>query len=123
IKDIHGQPSALPEPRDLDRRQGAPAPAALPAYGGYAAYGDMEGTEENHFREYLRAVRKHLWMICGLTLLVTAGSAVYIAQKPDIYTADARVQVDLESNPMSGATKAGTVVINSATTDPAYFNR
>src|SRR5215213_7368276 len=122
MKDINGQPFALPEPKDLDRPQAAPAPAALPPYGGYAAYGDAEGAEENHFREYMRAVRKHLWLICGLTLLVTAGSAVYIAQKPDIYTAGARVQVDLETNPMSGSTKAGTVVINSATTDPAYFN-
>jgi capsular exopolysaccharide synthesis family protein len=122
MKDTNGQPFALPEPKDLERAQVAPAPAALPPYGGYGAYGDTEGAEENHFREYLRAVRKHLWMICGLTLLVTAASAVYIAQKPDIYTAGARVQVDLESNPMSGATKAGTVVINSATTDPAYFN-
>ena len=49
-------------------------------------------------------------------------AAVYVAQKPDIYTAQTRVQVDLESNPMSGATKSGTVVINSATNDPTYFN-
>jgi capsular exopolysaccharide synthesis family protein len=122
MKDINGQPFALPEPKDLERPTPAPTPAALPPYGGYSAYGDMEGVEENHFREYLRAVRKHLWLIVGLTLLVTAGAAVYIAQKPDIYTANARVQVDLETNPMSGSTKAGTVVINSATTDPAYFN-
>lgn len=122
MKDTNGQPFALPEPKDLDRPQAAHAPAALPPYGGYGAYGDGDGSEENHFREYLRAVRKHLWMILGLTLLVTAAAAVYIAQKPDIYTANARVQVDLETNPMSGATKAGTVVINSATTDPAYFN-
>lgn len=122
MKDINGQPFALPEPKDLDRPQAPHAPAALPPYAGYGAYGDAEGSEENHFREYLRAVRKHLWMIFGLTLLVTAAAAVYIAQKPDIYTANARVQVDLETNPMSGATKAGTVVINSATTDPAYFN-
>jgi capsular exopolysaccharide synthesis family protein len=122
MKDSNGQPFALPESKELDRPQGAAAPAPLPPYASYASYGDMEGSEENHFREYLRAVRKHLWMILGLTLLVTAGSAVYIAQKPDIYTAGARVQVDLESNPMSGATKSGTVVINSATTDPAYFN-
>lgn len=122
MKETNGQPFALPEPKDLDRPQVSPAPAALPPYAGYGAYGDGEGAEENHFREYLRAVRKHLWMIFGLTLLVTAAAAVYIAQKPDIYTAGARVQVDLESNPMSGATKAGTVVINSATTDPAYFN-
>src|SRR5215211_3332954 len=124
MKETNGQPFALPEPKDLDRPQAAATPApALNPYTSYANYGDADGgAEENHFREYLRAVRKHLWMILGLTLLVTAASAVYIAQKPDIYTAGARVQVDLESNPMSGATKAGTVVINSATTDPAYFN-
>ncbi len=66
MKDINGQPFALPEPKDLDRPQAPHAPAALPPYAGYGAYGDAEGSEENHFREYLRAVRKHLWMIFGL---------------------------------------------------------
>ncbi|HEX8190679.1 MAG TPA: polysaccharide biosynthesis tyrosine autokinase [Pyrinomonadaceae bacterium] len=120
MKEINdGQPFALPEPKDLDRPRAA---APLAPYAGYAAYGDAEGADENHFREYLRAVRKHLWLIVGLTLLVTAATAVYVAQKPDIYTAQTRVQVDLESNPGAGTTKSGTVVINSATTDPAYFN-
>src|SRR5215217_2237134 len=49
-------------------------------------------------------------------------TAVYVAQKPDIYTAQTRVQVDLESNPGAGATKSGAVIINSQSTDPAYFN-
>jgi succinoglycan biosynthesis transport protein ExoP len=122
MKEINGQPFALPEPNDLDRPKTAAAPAALPAYGGYAGYSDMEGADENHFREYLRAVRKHMWLIVGLTLLATVAAAVYVAQKPDIYEAQARVQVDLESNPGAGATKNGTIVINSATSDPAYFN-
>ncbi|HEX8149728.1 MAG TPA: polysaccharide biosynthesis tyrosine autokinase [Pyrinomonadaceae bacterium] len=124
MKETNGQPFALPEPKEIDRPQAAAAPApALNPYTSYANYGDADGgAEENHFREYLRAVRKHLWLIVGLTLLVTAAAAVYVAQKPDIYTAQTRVQVDLESNPMSGATKSGTVVINSATSDPAYFN-
>ena len=122
MKEINdGQPFALPEPKDLDRPRAAAAPLA-PSYAGYASYGDAEGADENHFREYLRAVRKHMWLIAGLTLLATAATAVYVAQKPDIYTAQARVQVDLESNPGAGTTKSGTVVINSATTDPAYFN-
>ncbi|HEX6183907.1 MAG TPA: polysaccharide biosynthesis tyrosine autokinase [Pyrinomonadaceae bacterium] len=120
MKDINGQPFALPEPQDLDRPKAAPAPLA--PYGAYAGFADMEGTEENHFREYLRAVRKHLWLIIGLTLVATAMSAVYVAQKPDIYTAQTRVQVDLESNPGAGTTKSGTIVINSASSDPAYFN-
>jgi polysaccharide biosynthesis transport protein len=123
MKEINGQPFALPEPKDLDRPQAAATPApTLPPYGGHVGYADMEGADENHFREYLRAVRKHMWLIVGITLLASAASAVYVAQKPDIYTAQTRVQVDLESNPMSGATKSGTVVINSPTTDPAYFN-
>jgi succinoglycan biosynthesis transport protein ExoP len=63
-----------------------------------------------------------MWLIIGITLLVTAAAAVYMAQKPDIYTSQTRVQVDLESNPGAGATKNGTIVINSPTTDPAYFN-
>ncbi len=122
MKEVNGQPFALPESQDLDRPKPAAPPAALNPYTGYASYGDIEGSEENHFREYLRAVRKHMWLIVGLTLLVTAAAAVYVAQKPDIYTAQTRVQVDLESNPGAGTTKSGTVVINSATTDPAYFN-
>lgn len=120
MKEINGQPFALPEPQDLDRPRAA---APLTPYVGYASHGNMEGGEENHFREYLRAVRKHLWLIIGLTLIATAGATVYVAQLPDIYTAQARVQVDLESNPASGATKNGTaVVINGQATDPAYFN-
>ena len=119
----NGQFLGLPEPQGLEQtKTAAPLPhvASYNGHGGYA--GEDEAGEENHFREYLRAVRKHLWLIVGLTLLVTAGAAVYVAQKPDIYTAQTRVQVDLESNPASGATKNGTVVINSQTSDPAYFN-
>ncbi|MBV9926113.1 MAG: polysaccharide biosynthesis tyrosine autokinase [Acidobacteria bacterium] len=122
MKEVNGQPYALPEPKDLDRPQATPPPALNP-YAGYASYSDMDGADENHFREYLRAVRKHMLLIAGLTLIVTAATAVYVAQKPDIYTAQTRVQVDLESNPGAGAaSKNGTVVINSQTTDPAYFN-
>lgn len=123
MKDVNGHPFALPEPTDLDRPQSPAAPApALNPYTNYASYADMEGADENHFREYLRAVRKHLWLIIGITLLATVAAAVYVAQKPDIYAAQTRVQVDLESNPGAGTTKSGTIVINSQTSDPAYFN-
>jgi len=121
MKEINGQPFALPEPKDLDKPQASTPPAHAIA-AGYSGYSDIEGGDENHFREYLRAVRKHMWLIIGLALLTTAGAAVYVAQKPDIYTAQTRVQVDLESNPGAGTTKNGTIVINSTTTDPAYFN-
>lgn len=111
---------SLPEPRGLETARPAHPGQPSPRYTGYA--GEEEGGDENQFREYLRAVRKHFWLITGITLVVTMASAVYVAQKPDIYTAQTRVQVDLENNPASGATKTGTVVINSQTSDPAYFN-
>src|SRR3954471_5452751 len=117
MKDINGQPFALPEPKEIDKPKSSTPSHTL---AGYSGYSDIEGADENHFREYLRAVRKHMWLIIGLALLTTAGSAVYVAQKPDIYTAQTRVQVDLESNPGAGTTKNGTIVINSQTTDPAY---
>src|SRR5918911_4890455 len=109
----------LPESQELDRPV---RNSALPSphYGGY--YGAGEDAEENHVREYLHAVRKHLWLIIGITLAATLMAAVYVAQQPDIYSAQTRVQVDLENNPASGASKSGTVVINSPTSDPTYFN-
>src|SRR5919204_3629285 len=110
----------LPESQELDRPV---RNSALPSphYGGY--YGAGEDAEENHVREYLRAVRKHLWLIIGITLATTLAVAVYVAQQPDIYSAGTRVQVDLENNPASGSSsKNGTIVINSPTSDPTYFN-
>src|SRR5215207_5005439 len=120
MREDNGRPLGLPAPQELDRPKAA-APLA-PSYAGHYGYAEMDGAEDNYFREYLRAVRKHLWLIAGITLLATAAAAVYVAQKPDIYMAQTRVQVDLESNPGAGATKNSTVFINSQTTDPAYFN-
>ena len=37
---------------------------------------ETEGAEENHFREYMRAVRKHLWLVVGITLFATADGVV-----------------------------------------------
>jgi succinoglycan biosynthesis transport protein ExoP len=113
--DNQRQVLALPETHALER--------ANPFSNGNGYYGaGAEDLEENHFREYLRAVRKHMWLIIGITLIVTSLTAVYVARQPDIYSAQARVQVDLENNPAAGANKNNTVVINSPTTDPAYFN-
>jgi capsular exopolysaccharide synthesis family protein len=112
---------SLPESRGLEkvREHGSPQ---FSSYAGYTG-DDMGGDEENHFRSYLRAVRKHLWLILGITLIVTSLVTISVARRPDIFSAQARVQVDLENNPASGAgSKNGTVVINSATSDPTYFN-
>lgn len=121
MSDNNINPLGLPEPQELDRVKSA-APAHSYGYGGYNGLDD--GAEENHIREYLRAVRKHLWLIIGITLVATFAAAIYVAQKPDIYSAETRVQVDLENNPASGAggKNSTAVVINSQTSDPTYFN-
>src|ERR1051325_3234391 len=117
MKDNSQEIVALEETRALDR----PLPVSNSNNGYYGA-SLTEDQEENHFREYLRAVRKHLWLTIGITFIVTSLAAVYMARQPDIFSAQSRVQVDLENNPAGGAGKNGTVVISSATSDPTYFN-
>jgi capsular exopolysaccharide synthesis family protein len=51
--------------------------------------------------------------------LVTMLSVIYVARKPDIYQAGARVQVDLENN---AALVGKTPYVFGPTNDPVYFN-
>lgn len=83
-----------------------------------------DGTEdEAHLLDYWRSVRKRLWLVVGTTVLFTMLIAVYMTRKPDIYEAQARVQVDLENtSPVFGNQKNGSVIVSSPVNDPAYFN-
>jgi capsular exopolysaccharide synthesis family protein len=77
-----------------------------------------------HLRDYWRILRKHLFLIVGLTLLIPTIVAIFLIRKPDIFEAQARIQVDLE-NPNSllgGMNKNSSVILSSETNDPAYFN-
>ncbi len=90
-------------------------PAPLPSYG----YGGEVGIDEElGVRNYWRAVRKRLWLIVALMLLVTALTAVYMARKPDTYEAGARVQVDAERNPALNPSRSDVLTFN----DPTYFS-
>ncbi|HEV2916050.1 MAG TPA: polysaccharide biosynthesis tyrosine autokinase [Pyrinomonadaceae bacterium] len=94
-----------------------------PLHNGYRL--DPDPDEERHLRDYWRAVRKRLWLVLGITFLVTMLVAIYVARKPDIYEAQARVQVDLENNnllPLGAGSKSGSVIFNNPVNDPAYFN-
>src|SRR6267142_2814288 len=83
-------------------------------------YGSEGGESEVNLLDYWRAVRKRLWMVIGVTALITTLASIYVARKPDVYEASSRVQVDLENNPMyAGKT---TPYIYSPVNDPAYFN-
>lgn len=70
--------------------------------------------------EYWNVIRKRLWLIVGLVVLVTTLTAIYVARQPNVYEARARVQVDLEQgNPQLQVSDRPTLLPNP---DPAYFN-
>src|SRR5882672_2448901 len=102
------------ESRLAERRSEEPAP-----YRGYG-YGPDGGDGEVHLLDYWRAIRKRLWLVIGVAVLMTTLAMIYVARKPDIYEASSRVQVDLENNPMY-AEKTAPMIVNPVN-DPAYFN-
>ena len=80
---------------------------------------DPNAETEVHLLDYLRAVRKRLWLVISIVLLITTLAVINAAQKPDIYSASARVQVDLENN---GALVGKTPYFMGPINDPVYFN-
>src|SRR6266496_4394312 len=102
----------------LDSRSDSPPPYSRSLSYGY----DGDGADgEVHLLDYWRAVRKRLWLVIGMAALITTLATIYVARKPDVYESSARVQVDLENNPMYAAGK-NTPYIYSPVNDPAYFN-
>jgi capsular exopolysaccharide synthesis family protein len=86
---------------------------------------EPEAEDGLHWRvhEYWVAARKHIWLIIGITVLITTLAAVYSARQPDIFEATAKVQVNTENtNPALGAFKSNNLILNSSYTDPVYFN-
>lgn len=105
-----------PESQYLERAADSPQPPRAASYG----YSGDTGGDEVHLLDYWRAVRKRLWLVLGVVLLCTTLAMIYMARKPDIYQASARVQVDQENNP--AYTSGKTPFIYSPANDPAYFN-
>jgi len=102
------------ESRPVERRSDE-----SPPYRGYG-YGADAGDGEVHLLDYWRAIRKRLWLVIGVAVLMTTLAIIYVARKPDIYESSSRVQVDLENNPMF-AEKTAPMIVNPIN-DPAYFN-
>ncbi len=80
---------------------------------------DPNAEAEVHLLDYWHAVRKRLWLVISIVILVTTLAVINAAQKPDIYSANARVQVDLEN---SGALVGKTPYYMGGFNDPVYFN-
>jgi succinoglycan biosynthesis transport protein ExoP len=102
---------------ELERHLETPIPAPAGRYPSYRGLYDQEGSQ---LLEYWRAIRKRLWLVIGITVLLTTLTAIYMARRPNIYQAHAVIQVDLEqANPnlITDDRRRPTL-----TSDPAYFN-
>jgi capsular exopolysaccharide synthesis family protein len=94
---------------------------ATPPIVGYGEEASPEG--EIHLRDYWRPIRKRLWLIISVALVVSSIAVIKQAHLPDYYSARAQVQIDTESlNPAVGASKGGTFIDSSSYMDPEYFN-
>jgi polysaccharide biosynthesis transport protein len=102
---------------ELERPFEAPIPSNN---GGYGAYREIYSSEGMQFADYWRAIRKRLWLVIGMMVLITTLTAIYMARRPNIYQSKATVQVDLEqSNPDLVTSDRRSGMSNP---DPAYFN-
>ena len=108
------------EPVEIER----PFETQIPATNGtYGAYRDIGGTQSGGFQfvAYWRIIRKRLWLVVGIAVLLTTLVAIYMVRKPNIYQARAVVQVDLEqANPdLITSNDRRSSAMNQ---DPSYFN-
>ncbi|HKP67649.1 MAG TPA: polysaccharide biosynthesis tyrosine autokinase [Pyrinomonadaceae bacterium] len=105
------------EPVELERHF---EPQIVPGSGRYPAYRDNYASEGFQLLDYWKAIRKRLWLVIGIVVLVTTLTAIYMARKPNIYAATARIQVDLEqTNPDLVTPDRQRPLSNQ---DPSYFN-
>lgn len=95
-------------------------PQIVPGTGRYPAYREFNVQDGFQLLDYWRAIRKRLWLVIGITVLVTVLTAVYMAKKPNIYQANAVVQVDLEQVNQELVTSDRQRPMPNA--DPSYFN-
>ena len=96
----------------------------LQSYPPYGSYPEELSSGYNRLRDYWRSVRKNIWLVIGIVVLVSLLTAVYMARQPDVYESLSRVQVDLETanNPAIGALKGNPIFLNNPSQDPSYFN-
>ncbi|MGD9561117.1 MAG: GumC family protein [Pyrinomonadaceae bacterium] len=87
--------------------------------GRYPAYRETYAQDGFQLLDYWRAIRKRIWLVVGIAVLVTTLSAIYVARKPSIYSAKAQVQVDNEQTNPELATDRQRPLL---TADPSYFN-
>ena len=78
------------------------------------------GSQKHQIRRFLSVLRRYWLLILGTVIVVTTLVLFYEAQRPDFYIANAKVQVNNETNPAVGGGSSGSIVLNQGA-DPAYF--
>lgn len=86
----------------------------------YPGYRGNYVSEGFQLMDYWRAIRKRLWLVIGIVVLITTLATIYIARKPNIYMAKAVVQVDQEQN--NPDVETGDRVRPMSNPDPSYIN-
>ncbi|HEV3469100.1 MAG TPA: polysaccharide biosynthesis tyrosine autokinase [Pyrinomonadaceae bacterium] len=93
-----------------------------PARAAHLVGAEARGRDAERLRELLGALRRRWWVVAAVTALCTGAVALFMARQPDLYQAEAQVQVDLETvNTAFAAAKSGALTVNPVN-DPAYFN-
>jgi len=80
----------------------------------------MDVEDKVHLLDYWRSIRKRLWLVIGVTVLLTSLVAIYMSRKPDIFEAKSQVQVDPEKINPSLVDKNNPVTV-LGNNDPSYF--
>ena len=109
-------PTPVAESVELERQY----EPAIAGTGRYPQYRDNVAPDGFQLVDYWHAIRKRLWLVIGIAVLMTTLAAIYMARKPNIYQARAVVQVDLEQNNPDLVTKDLQRPISNP--DPSYFN-
>lgn len=86
-------------PESTDIAKPIEAKPQMPYTGPYRQ--DVGSEDKVQFLDYWRSIRKRLWLVIGVTVLLTSLVAIYSSRKADVYEAKSQVQVDPERvNPL-----------------------
>ncbi len=105
-----------PEPLEFERQF---EPQIVTGTGRYPAYRETYAQDGFQLLDYWRAIRKRIWLVIGIAVLITTLAAIYMARRPNIYSAKTVIQVDLEQTNQDLAIDRQRPISNA---DPSYFN-
>ena len=112
--------------KDVSGNGEAPLERPVPFYpsSAYDSRSEEASSGYNRLHDYWRSVRKHIWVVIMILVLVTSLTALYMSRQPDVYESLSRVQVDLEmaNNPAIGLARTNSIYLNTPYQDPSYFN-